>query len=97
MPDSRIFILQRQGEGRWGWGVGLTGTESLNGKFATVFPVTLHSCGWESCQQTDIDLGIHRKIYLKKQNSPVRFLRSMDTKAKKAGGNTGNLTLTVGS
>ena len=53
--------------------------------------------GQVACQQTDIDLGIHRKIYLKKQNSPLRILRSMDTKAKKAGGNTGNLTLTVGS
>ena len=38
--------------------------------------------GQVACQQTDIDLGIHRKIYLKKQNSPFRFLRSMDTKAK---------------
>ena len=25
--------------------------------------------GQVACQQTDIDLGIHRKIYLKKQNS----------------------------
>ena len=34
-------------DGVGGWG--FTGTESLNGKFATVFPVTLHSCGWASC------------------------------------------------
>ena len=40
-------------------------TESLKRKFTTVFSVSLHSSGCHvAFQHTDIDLAIHRNIYL---------------------------------
>ena len=73
-------------------------TESLKRKFTTVLPVSLHSSRRASCFPENCwRLRYSSKIYLRWKNSLVRFLRSMDSKAKKAGGKSGNLTLTAGS